>query len=101
MAGTKNTSIRSYNFFRDSVVAAPGTYAANGPYEFVDPDGTPFLSQTIQVINDTAAFLFFSFDGVNDHGKLLSNEPLTQDFRRVRKIWIRGTAGSAYRLWAW
>ena len=101
MPGTGITSIRSYNFFRDAAILAPGTYAANGPFDFIDPDGTPFLSQTIQLINDSGGTLYFSFDGSNDHGKILAGEPLTQDFRRERRIWVRGPVGSAYRFWAY
>jgi hypothetical protein len=101
MAGTGTTSIRCYNYFLDTALVAPGTYVANGPNNFVDPDGTPFLSNTIQIVNDGATNLWFSFDGIADHGRVLPGEALTQDFRRERRIWFRGTTGSAYRFWAY
>lgn len=102
MAGTGSTSVRSYHFHRDTTLAAPGTYAANGPYAFIDEiDSTPFLSQVIQIYNDGAADMFFSFDGTNDHGRVLAGEVVTQTFRYERRIWLRGTTGEPYRFYAW
>lgn len=98
--GTKQTSIRSYNFWLDSTIQAPGTYAAN-KHDFLDPDGTNFTSHTIMLINDSGNDIFFSFDGVHDHGRVAANEPLTQDFRREKTIWLRGTAADPFRLWAY
>ena len=102
VGGTGNTSIRTYHFHRDTVVAGVGTYADNGPYTFIDEiDQTPFLSICIQIVNSGAADMFFSFDGTNDHGRVLAGQDLTQQFRRERKIWLRGVAGNAYRHWSW
>lgn len=103
MPGTGDTSIRSYNFFLDTVIGTPGTYVnpAN-EHNFIDIlDGTNFLSHSIQVVNDGVTDIWFSFDGVNDFGRVTPSQPLSQDFRRFRKIWFRGTAGSAFRFWAW
>lgn len=102
MPGTGDTSIRTYNFNLDDVLAGAGGYADNGPFEFIDDiDSIPFLCMTIQLANDGAADMYFSFDGTNDHGRVLAGETLTQPFRRARRIWLRGTAGNAYRFWAW
>lgn len=100
--GTKQTSIRSYRFFLASVLAAPGSYATN-PFVFNDADGTNFTSHSVEIINDSGADLFFSFDGTNDHGKIKAAEttPRVQDFRHEKGIWLRGTAGGAFRLSAW
>jgi hypothetical protein len=102
MGGTGNTSIRTYHFHRDTTLAGGGGYVDNGPYNFIDEiDQTPFLSICIQIINGGAAEMFFSFDGVNDHGRVVAGQDLTQQFRREKRIWLRGTAGNAYRLWSW
>lgn len=103
--GTKETSIRSYNFFLDTTVQAAGTYAAN-EHVFIDTEtGINFVSHTIQIANDGANHLYFSFNGVDDHGRLFpanqQGATITQDFRRVKKIWFRGTTGDAFRFWAW
>lgn len=106
MAGPGNTSIRSYNYFFDGTIT-PTTYDPAAPLEFIDnntdPDlQTPFVSHSIMVSNDGGGDLFFSFDGVNDHGRVALNEALQQDFRRVRRIWLRAaTAPVPARLWAW
>lgn len=102
MAGTGNTSVRSYNFYLDTTVQGAGTYAENGPHNFIDAsDGTLFTSHTLMFSNDSGNAFYFSLDGVNDHGRLAANEKLTQDFRRAKRIWFRGTAGSAFRFWAY
>ena len=103
MPGTGDTSVRSYNFFLDTTLAGGGTYGEN-EHDLVDAGSSPqliFTSKTLQWGNDAANDIFFSFDGVNDHGRLIAGEKLTQDFRRVKKIWFRGTGGDAFRFWAW
>ncbi len=61
MAGTGDTSIKSYRFFLDITLAAGG-YTSNA-YEFVDDDsGDPFTSHTIQVSNDGGSDLLFRFE---------------------------------------
>jgi len=101
MAGTGTTSIRSYTFFRDATIAAPGTYVANGPFAFVDGDLTPFLSASVMLINDGATDVWFSFDGVTDAFRVRPGEPITHDFRRARQVWFRGTAATPFRFAAW
>lgn len=101
MAGTGKTSVRSYNFFLDTTIQAPGTYAAN-EHEFLDTASSMnFVSQALLFANDSANPVYFSFDGTNDHGRIKAGETLQMDFRKERKIWFRGTAGDAIRFWAW
>lgn len=102
MAGTGETSIRSYNFFLDTTIQGAGTYVLNGPHEFIDTaSGINFTSHTIQLLNDSGNPIWYSFDGVNDHGKVLASEKFTQDFRREKKIWFRGTGTDPFRFWAY
>ena len=103
MAGTGDTSIRSYNFFLDTTIGGTGLYTDPlNEHDFIDQiDGTNFLSNSIQVILDGAADIWWSFDGVTDFGRVIAGQPITQDFRRFKKIWFRGTAGTAFRFWAW
>jgi hypothetical protein len=102
VGGTGNTSIRTYHFHRDTTLAGGGGYADNGPYNFIDEiDQTPFISINLQFINAGAADMFFSFDGVNDHGRFIPGQDLTQSLRREKRVWLRGVAGQAYRFWAW
>jgi hypothetical protein len=100
-SGTLDQSIRSYNFFLDTTIAGAGTYATNY-YPYIDQnDGVPFLSHSIMLIIDGAADIYFSFDGVTDHGRVKPNQPISQDYRRNKAVWFRGTAGTAFRFWAW
>jgi len=97
-----STSVRSYNFFFDGNVTNTA-FATAAPLEFKDPNmETLFTSHSIMISNDGAANLLFSFDGVNDHGRVAAGEALQQDFRRERRIWVR-TDGAAIpaRIWAW
>ena len=101
MGGTRTTSIRSYNYFLDLSVTN-AAYDLPNPHEFVDPDGTPFLSQSLLFAPDTGGAVYFSFDGVNDHGRVLLNETLQMDYRRQRRVWFRkATVDTALRFWAW
>lgn len=101
MAGTRTTSIRSYNYYLELTVAN-AAYDLPNPYEFVDPDGTPFLSNSVLFAADTGGDIYFSFDGVNDHGRVILNETLQMDYRRERRIWFRkATVNSTLRFWAW
>ena len=107
MAGTGSTSIRSYNFFQSSTIGGTGLYTdAVNALPFVDDDsGVIFTSHTIQLINDSANSIFFRVapdPGAGpDHGEVKPGEALTQDFRRLKQLFVRGTAGDAYRFWAW
>jgi hypothetical protein len=101
MAGTRTTSIRSYNYFLD-VTVTNAAYVLANPNEFVDPDGTPFLSASLLFTSDGGGDIYFSFDGVNDHGRVKINETLQMDYRRQRRVWLRkATADVPCRFWAW
>jgi len=105
MAGTGNTSIRSYNFFVDTTIAGGGTYAEN-QHEFIDvDDGTPFLSHSLTFSNDGATALSFRFTADPGsgaaHGRVDAGETLQMDFKRARRIYFSGAGGLAFRFWAW
>lgn len=105
MAGTRETSVRSYNFFVDSTLQGGGTYAEN-QHEFIDVDSqTPFLSHSVLIVNDSGNDITFRFSadpgGGGPHGLIEANETLQLDFKRAKRIFLAGTAGSAFRLWAW
>lgn len=104
MAGTGNTSVRSYNFYAEGTIQAGG-YAAN-EHVFNDIDsGVNFTSKVVQIINDGAAAIDFRWSpdpGTGaKHGSVAANEPLTQDFRREKRIYLTGTPGTAFRLFAY
>jgi hypothetical protein len=104
MAGTGDTSIRSYNYFADSTLAGGGTYAENEHQFLNQDDGKPFRSHSFQLVNDGATDLFFRIAAPGAgpaHGRLKTGESITQDFRRLTALWLQGTGGSAFRLWAW
>lgn len=104
MAGTGQTSIRSYNFFVDSTIAAGG-YATN-QHDFIDADDqTPFLSHSILIVNDSSNPITFRFTadsgGGAPHGIVAASEQLQLDFKRARRIYLTGTTADAFRVWAW
>jgi hypothetical protein len=106
MAGTRNTSIKSYDFYRDSTLGASAvtTTFIDVRHEFVDDlDGGAFLSYAVMVANDHATSdIFFSWDGVNVHGRVTPGTNASFENKRKRKIYLRGAAGGeGYRLWAW
>ena len=103
MAGTGNTSVRSYNFFSDTALVAGG-YNANAR-EFIDlDDGTPFLSQTVMIANDGASDLDYRFaadpGGGAKHGVVLAGETITLEHKRARRLFLNGAAALAVRVWA-
>ena len=104
MAGTGNSSVRSYTFF-DATALVAGGFNAN-PREFVDADdGTQFLSNVIMIANDGATDLEYRFSedpGTGaPHGVVLSGEILTLEHKRERRIFLSGLAALAVRVWAW
>jgi len=105
MAGTGVSSVRSYNYYADTVLAGAGTYVDNEHQLLNQDDGKPFMSHSFQLVNDGATDLFFRIEepgvGLPDHGRLKAGESITQDFRRLRSMWLRGTPGAAFRFWAW
>lgn len=105
MAGTGQTSVRSYNFFSDTTIQGGGTYAEN-VLEFVDVDDqTPFRSHTVVFSNDGATDLSFRFTadpgGGAAHGRVRAGETLQMDFRREQRVYLSGAAALAFRFWAW
>jgi len=104
MAGTGNTSIRSYNFFADATIANGG-FAAN-EFIFIDADdGTPFTSKTVLIINDALSDMTFRWSpdpGTGaPHGRVAAGEPLSFDFRREKRVYLTGTTGAAFRIFAY
>ena len=109
MAGTGNTSIRSYNFFSSGAIvgaASTGTFAEN-QHDFIDvDDGTLFLSKSLIISNDGSVDIQFRFSAdpgtAAAHGVVKSTETLQLDFKRSRRVFLSGVkTGSAFRLWAW
>jgi hypothetical protein len=104
MAGTGKTSIRSYSLYSEASTDNSNDFS-HTTIPFIDQvDSTPFVSQGIIIKNDNAAAgadIQFSFDGTNVHGKVKAGEDVTFDFRRERQIWIRSSAASPFRFWAW
>lgn len=104
MAGTGDTSVRSYRFYRRSSPALTTNFA-DCKLEFIDvADGkTNFTSQGIIISNDhNANEIQFSFDGVTVEGDLLAQESMNYFALRRKVIYLRGAAGAEpYRVWAW
>ena len=101
MAGPGNTSVRSYDLYRTGTVTADFT---DTEIIYIDDnDGTQFLSTGMIIVNDGAGEMQFSFDGSRVDGLVLPNEVLTFDFRKKRRIFLRGVSGSTpdFRFWAW
>jgi len=104
-----DTSVRSYRFYtRDATSGGDGPDItadfADCKLVFVDKgDGkTNFTSEGVIISNDSLLEeLQFSFDGITVEGDLLSKE--TMNFLHIRRkiIYLRGTAGEPFRLWAW
>jgi hypothetical protein len=106
MAGTGNSSVRSYDFYRDSTLGAPALTTAfvDVGLTFTDDlSQTEFLSFAVMLANDhTTSDIFFSWDGVNVHGRVTPGTNVSFEHKRKRQIYLRGTAGGeTYRLWAW
>jgi len=104
MAGTFDTSIRSYRFYTRSSPALTTNFA-DCKLEFIDDgDGkTNFVSQGLIVANDHVVNeIQFSFDGVTVEGDLLPQESMNFHSIRRKVIYLRGAAGAEpYRVWSW
>lgn len=104
MAGTRDTSIRSYHLYMEGLTPNTGVFT-DAEIDFVDMiDQTPFLSQGLIIANDNAAAgadILFSFDGTTVHGRAKAGDIITFDFRRERVIYLKSSAASAFRFWAW
>lgn len=100
MAGTRNTSMRSYDLY------SSGTLTANFSDTFIefadDGDGTKFLSTGMIFICDGTGDLQFSYDGVRVDGYVAAGEQITFDFKKKRQVYLRGAGATPdYRFWAW
>lgn len=104
MAGTGDTSVRSYRFYTRSSPVLTVNFA-DCRLDFIDKDDgkTNFVSQGIIVSNDDlASEIQFSFDGITVEGDLLAQESMNFFTDRRKVIFLRGTlGGEPYRLWAW
>jgi hypothetical protein len=99
MAGTGDTSIKSYDFYNAGTAGA-----AFALQSFLDTTtGVNFISTGIIIVNDGAGNLQISFDGTTVHGLIQPAEVITFDWRRKKGIYLRGIGGSTpnWRLWAW
>lgn len=106
MAGTFDTSVRSYRMYvRDTTGPALTMDFADAKLEFIDQgDGrTNFVCNGLIISNDHAAReIEFSFDGITVEGQLLGRESMNFFQIRRKVIWLRGEAGGEpYRVWAW
>lgn len=102
MAGTGNTSIKSYDFYHEGTIVG-NTFAQN-VLTFIDTTSVVnFLSTGIIVVNDGAGNMLLSFDGSTTHGLVKPGEVLTFDWRKKKRIFLNGVGGSTpdYRVWAW
>jgi hypothetical protein len=92
VVATINGSANSF-YSDNTVVALTGIFV-------LQPFG--FTSKSITVINEAAAIMDFSFNGVNVHGKLKNFESTVMDYRAQPGIWLRSSVpGSAYRVWSY
>ena len=92
MAIISDIQLSTNRYFQDqSGTALTGSFAAQS---------FGFPSFSILVVNDDAArYIEYSFDGTDVHGRLHAGESRTMDFRRQRRIWLRGeSGGESYRL---
>ena len=110
MAGTHDSSVRSYRFYaRNTGGAGSGptltTNFKDCELLFIDKeDGkTNFTSQGLVIANDSATNeISYSFDGVTVDGDLLHQESMNFFAMRRKVVYLRGTAGGeAYRVTAW
>lgn len=104
MAGTRNTSIRSYTLYREGNTPMTDIFA-DLEIDFIDQmDETPFISQGIILVNDNGgggADITFSYDGTTIHGRAKAGDILSFDYKRETKIFLKSVAISPFRLWCW
>jgi len=106
MAGTGNTSIRSYNFFSNDPLVAGG-YNANKRV-FLDQDANVvFTSKVVMISNDGGTTLQYRFapdrSGAGTdpaHGEVQANETITLEHKREKEIYLSGAGALAVRIWA-
>jgi hypothetical protein len=104
MAGTFDTSVRSYRFYARNVPQITANFS-DCKLVFIDRgDGiTNFTSFGMIVANDHIANeIQFSFDGVTVDGDLLAGESMNFYSLRRKVVYLRGSvANEPYRVWAW
>lgn len=101
MAGTGRSSVRSYSMFSTGAVTAN---FADTKIDFIDlRDGTQFLSQGLLFISDGTGDFEFSYDGTTVDGRINEGDMISFDFKRERRVYLRGVAAGTptYRFWAW
>jgi len=89
----------SGNIYYNSNTKAGGITLTTSYQEF----SFGFTSTNILISNDHSAnYISFSFDGTNEHGRLLAGETIIFTGIGRTKIYLAGQAGGeGYRLWAW
>ena len=105
MGSYSDSSVCSYTFYLNGTThPLLATYAADATL-FIDQVLVPtrqFRSKGILFANDSAESIFFSSDGITDHGEIKPSEVIILDNIVKNEIYIRGnSAGLAYRFWAW
>lgn len=76
----------------------PETPAGTGQH---GDDPEPMIwSDSIYIRNEGATAIYYSFDGVNDHGEVPANSEITMKGRHEAGIAIRG-AGNDFMIMAW
>jgi hypothetical protein len=107
MAGTYDTSIRSYDLYMEGTTPSTNVFSGlNIPFVSQNTlvENVPFLSQGMIIANDNASMganIQISFDGTTIHGTIQPQEMLTFDFRHETQIFLRSSAASAFRFWTW
>lgn len=112
MAGTFDTSVRSYRFYARDPASGGSGPALTANFSdcklvLIDKgDGqTNFTSQGLIIANDDGAAneMQVSFDGVTVEGDLMAQESMNFFSIRRKVVYLRATGGGPlpYRVWAW
>jgi hypothetical protein len=89
----------STNFYYNSDTKTGGTTLTTSYQQF----SFGFTSTNILIVNDHASnYISFSFDGTNEHGRILAGESVLFSGLGKSSIYLKGqSGGEGYRLWAW
>ena len=106
MALGTNSSYCTYFFHANETTEALTAAFPGDPILFINQilDQPPinFITEGLMIANDSAASIFISLNGTDNHGEIKVGETLLFDKAKLKQVWVRGTAGGeAYRLWAW
>ena len=110
MAGTHDSSVRSYRFYARNTGIAGSAPVLTTDFKdcqlvFIDrEDGkTNFTSQGVIIANDSSTNeISYSFDGVTVDGDLLHQESMNFFSMRHKVVYLRGAVGAEpYRVSAW